>query len=436
MLGLIYAGLAYYYKDTYLYGTYINDIYATGKTPEEVNRELNELADREMIHIRVSDMDYQIDPEDIGYSYDYLIPLKTYKYSQNPIFWILSVGNEYKNVSIIPLVSFDESLLSREVEKLKLGRLGEPFVCRIEAGENGYILNNNKESIYDERLCLEKIKSRMKEGDVDISLTEECYSAPTYTKDELKAIELSGILDEYHGRSVLIRVDNDIIRLDEGGLDGMLLKDEDELPLLDENNELMVDRESVHSGLDEVLAPYNSYNNHYFTTHDGRVVHLTDGTLGNSVDVDAITDEVYDKLCADTSGPIEVEVKYKHKMDDDEEKYASDIGNTYIEISLDEQHMYYYKNGMLQLDTNVVTGKTSAKCDTKEGVYYVYYKQKNRTLIGETYRSFVKYWMAFNRHVGIHDASWRKNWAEDAYIREGSHGCVNTLVSSCSIPFL
>ncbi len=427
MLGLLYAGLAYYYKDTYLYGTYINDVYCTGKTPEEVNAELNELADRENIVIKISGNEYSIDGRDIAYNFDFLLPLKTYKYSQNPLMWILSVGNEYKNVQITPFVSFDEGLLKYKIEDIAPERIGSPHICRIEKEENGYVLNNNKDKVYDPKLCYERVKTGLVNGETVIEISDECYGAPQYSSEDLKAIKIGELLNDHHDNSVVLRVGDEVFKIDEAGLDGMLATDEEGYPIVsDDGSFLLFDRESVHSGLDEVLAPFNSYNNHYFTTHDGRIVHLTEGTLGNSVDVDKAADEVYEKLSDRQAGPVEVEVAYKHKMDDDEEKYASDIGNTYIEISLDEQHMYYYKNGMLQLDTNVVTGKTSAKCDTKEGVYYVYYKQKNRTLIGETYRSFVKYWMAFNRHVGIHDASWRKNWAEDAYIREGSHGCVNT----------
>ncbi len=427
MIAFLYIGLAYYYKDTYLYGTYINDVYCTGKTPEEVNAELNALNERESITVRAGDREYKIDPKDIAYSYDYLLPLRTYKYSQNPLLWVLFVGSESKNVNIVPYVSFDEGLLRAKMLTFGLEDIGAPHICRVESGDNGFYLNNNKDRIYNGDLCFEKVKSRMLEGDTEIVLADECYGAPRYTEEELAAINLADKLDRHHDRSVMIRIDDDIIKLDEAGLDGMLLTGEDGLPIVEEGGDrLALDRESVHSGLDEVLASYNSYNNHFFKTHDGRTVHLTQGTLGNSVDIDAITDEVYEKLSEDAVGPVEVEVKYKHRMDEDEEKYAADIGDTYIEISLDEQHMYYYEHGELVLDTNVVTGKVSSGCNTKEGVYYVYYMQRNRTLIGETYRSFVKYWMAFNRHVGIHDASWRTNWAEDAYLRAGSHGCVNT----------
>ena len=154
-------------------------------------------------------------------------------------------------------------------------------------------------------------------------------------------------------------------------------------------------------------------------------MHLTQGTLGNSIDVENAVDELYEAL-EEGRDIIDIEPKYKHQMDENEKEYVKDIGNTYIEISLDEQHMYYYENGALKLDTNVVTGKLSTGSGTKEGVYYIYYMQRNRTLVGETYRSFVNYWMAFNRHVGIHDATWRTAWGEDAYKYAGSHGCVNT----------
>ena len=39
----------------------------------------------------------------------------------------------------------------------------------------------------------------------------------------------------------------------------------------------------------------------------------------------------------------------------------------------------------------------------------------------------VKFWAQFtNGGVGFHDASWRSNWASNAYLEHGSGGCVNT----------
>ena len=51
--------------------------------------------------------------------------------------------------------------------------------------------------------------------------------------------------------------------------------------------------------------------------------------------------------------------------------------------------------------------------------------QRNRTLRGPGYASFVYYWMAVNGNIGLHDATWRRRFGGDEYKYNGSHGCVN-----------
>ena len=78
------------------------------------------------------------------------------------------------------------------------------------------------------------------------------------------------------------------------------------------------------------------------------------------------------------------------------------------------------------METDVVTGNTSKKWGTPEGIYSVYAKQKNRILRGTGYASFVNYWMPVNGNIGIHDASWRSTFGGEIYKKSGSHGCINT----------
>jgi lipoprotein-anchoring transpeptidase ErfK/SrfK len=33
--------------------------------------------------------------------------------------------------------------------------------------------------------------------------------------------------------------------------------------------------------------------------------------------------------------------------------------------------------------------------------------------------------MPFNRNIGMHDASWRKEFGKNIYMTRGSHGCIN-----------
>lgn len=104
----------------------------------------------------------------------------------------------------------------------------------------------------------------------------------------------------------------------------------------------------------------------------------------------------------------------------------NDIGQTYIEIDMTEQMMYYYKNGKPELKTAVVTGNTGRRMGTPEGVNYVYGKQENRILRGPGYAAHVNFWMPVKGNIGIHDATWRSEYGGEIYKTNGSHGCINT----------
>ena len=111
-----------------------------------------------------------------------------------------------------------------------------------------------------------------------------------------------------------------------------------------------------------------------------------------------------------------------------EEKNASAAAGsgTYIEISISQQHLWYYENNELVLDTDVVTGNNDGECNTPTGRYSISSRAVNTTLTGPGYSSFVNYWLGFNGGIGIHDASWRSSFGGTIYNGNGSHGCVNT----------
>lgn len=109
--------------------------------------------------------------------------------------------------------------------------------------------------------------------------------------------------------------------------------------------------------------------------------------------------------------------------------YGQSVGKTYIEISIKEQRMWFYKNGEYILDTYVVTGNDDGYHNTPTGVYSIWQRQSPATLVGSGYSSRVSYWLAFTYSgCGIHDASWRSagEYGGTTYKGNGSHGCVNT----------
>ena len=89
LVGGAYFGLAKYYEDGFSYGTWINEIYCTGKSVEEVNEELMAQFSVTEMEISFEDGTKEVIPlEDISFSVDYEAELERYIEKQNPILWI------------------------------------------------------------------------------------------------------------------------------------------------------------------------------------------------------------------------------------------------------------------------------------------------------------------------------------------------------------
>jgi lipoprotein-anchoring transpeptidase ErfK/SrfK len=107
---------------------------------------------------------------------------------------------------------------------------------------------------------------------------------------------------------------------------------------------------------------------------------------------------------------------------------VNDFGSTYLEVSIDNQHMWLYENGVCTKDADVVTGKESdPTLRTPRGVWQTSDFYAEHTMTGNYGSAFVHYFIRVTEDgVGIHDASWRKVFGGDIYLRDGSHGCINT----------
>ena len=170
-----------------------------------------------------------------------------------------------------------------------------------------------------------------------------------------------------------------------------------------------------------------SYTDRVFKTHDGKKILVYGGYYGWVLDPEAESEELYELLCQKRSFTKEpVCEKRGYTMCEE-----NDIGYTYVEVDLTNQHVYFYKNGRLKWDSDCVTGQTPGH-KTPGGLYDITYKKLHATLIGEDYETPVTYWMPFNRGIGLHDANWRREFGDDIYTYYGSHGCVNLPVDKAA----
>lgn len=101
------------------------------------------------------------------------------------------------------------------------------------------------------------------------------------------------------------------------------------------------------------------------------------------------------------------------------------IDKDYIEVSLEDQHIWFYLDGELHSESDIVTG-TRNKRDTPKGVFYITERIPGKYLTGADYKTWVNRWMRLtNSGVGLHDATWRGNFGGNIYVSNGSHGCIN-----------
>lgn len=106
--------------------------------------------------------------------------------------------------------------------------------------------------------------------------------------------------------------------------------------------------------------------------------------------------------------------------------YADDVGNKYVLVSIEKQHVWNIVNGKIKKESDCVTG-TKGKHDTPTGVYRITeILPKGKVLKGEDYSTPVNKWIRLtNSGIGLHDAEWRGTFGGNIYEWSGSHGCIN-----------
>lgn len=109
--------------------------------------------------------------------------------------------------------------------------------------------------------------------------------------------------------------------------------------------------------------------------------------------------------------------------------WHGDVNNC-LEISLDNQYIWFYHDGQLLTESPIVSGDLATNCITRLGIFQIYGMVEDTVLKGATWNDHVDYWMPFDDQIGIHDSDWRDEYGGDIYKEHGSHGCVNTPIDA------
>ena len=182
-----------------------------------------------------------------------------------------------------------------------------------------------------------------------------------------------------------------------------------------------IDRTKVAAYVKGLAKKYNTaYCTKELKTSYGPTVKITQGHYGWLMDQKTETDNLMRMIESGQSQerePAYLQTAASHD--------GPDYGDTYVEMNLTAQHLFYFKDGKLLVESDFVSGNKAKGWSTPAGAYELTYKQKDATLKGANYKTPVTYWMPFNGNIGMHDGYWRTSFGGTIYKKNGSHGCVN-----------
>ena len=417
-LVILYIGFGIFFQNRFVFGTTINGVACFGKTVKQAEEAIQNQA--ENFEMRIEGRDgYEeiISGEDIDLMVIFDGEVESIKKEQKPFGWIGALFSKQENV-IEKVTHFNEDKLTvifENLECLHITEIVEPVDATLTYKDGNYevvkeILGNkiDKEAF---QTALWKAISSLEEN---FSMDEYgCYVNPALVSDSKELLKAKETMEGYLEITITYVFGNAKEVVDESKISQWLY--------LEEGAKISVDPVKVREYIDELGDKYNTYRKkRTFKTSYDQTVEITQGHYGWRMNrADETTALIEDILAGKSKEkePLWLQRAQQHG--------ESDIGDTYVEVNLTAQHVFFYKNGSLLIDSGCVTGKVVSGDMTPEGIDGITYKDKDAVLRGTDYATPVTYWMPFNGNIGLHDATWRNKFGGSIYVKSGSHGCVN-----------
>ena len=272
---------------------------------------------------------------------------------------------------------------------------------------------------YVEEQIRPQIEADYPQTGLTVEITSDLYLKAAVTQDsqELqdKAAALNAALEKYKGVSVTYTFGNETQMLDNTTICSWLVISDDSVS---------VDTAQAQEYIKNLATKYNTiYKPRSFTTTAGETITIEGNEYGYRVDQEGELTQ----LLADIDGGSAVTREPVYSKSGYSRNGTDDLNGSYIEVSLDQQHLWLYKDGALVTETDIVSGLPEDGRETYRGAWPIAYKASPFTLSSDVYGydTTVTYWMPFVYGQGLHDASWQTAFGGEVYKTKGSHGCIN-----------
>ena len=432
--GYIAAGV--HFSDHFYPSTDFFGIKASGLTVREVKRQVEKKVEGYQLQIKGrssggsnSGAGDRITADEVGMKYRDNGMIDRAMRQQYPAVWpavllktILAPNEETLGTE------YDSSLADSVIRNLTVfdsSRVIKPRNAELKYTADGAVITKE---VMGTRLDYDKTKTAiihaLNDGSTSINLEKEgLYQNPEVYADDDALNEKANALNQVLGANVTLEMGDQSVQINPEMTAETFLS-------LDMDGNYYVDDSKVSSYIVKLADKTDTVGRkRTFHTSLGTTVELEGGDYGWTLDADSTAQELEEALKEKKKGTLEP-VYFTTGLCRDK----NDIGNTYVEIDLTNQHMWFYKNGSLIVDTPVVTGNPQKNNETPSGgVWSLKGKYRNATLKGEGYATPVDYWLPFNGGVGIHDLQKRYYFGGSVYNGAGSHGCINTPLAAVKL---
>ena len=424
LVGAVGGGLYWHeslkYKTCFLPGTIVDGMDVTGKTAAEVEDAIMEQLKGYKLTINGrEDLSESITGEEVGLYAEFDDTLAKAIAAQKPMEWgKYRFGKSVNEVNTDALIRYNDEMLGEAVDSFSCmdkENMREPQDAKIsDYTSGGYTIIKEDEGT---ELLEDKVKEAVAAAVMSLAesvdLEEQgCYVSPSITSEDEALKTACETMNKYVGARITYQF---------GDKSETLSGDEIHNWLTVNGTSVRINEGKATEYVKKLAASYDTaYKAKSLKTSYGKTVSITGGSYGYKINQakEAATLVSLIKNGEQTSREPEYSQKGASRT-------GNDYGNTYVEINLTAQHLYFYVKGKLVVQSDFVSGNAAKGWSTPAGAYSITYKQRNATLKGQGYATPVSYWMPFNGGIGLHDANWRKMFGGTIYKTNGSHGCVN-----------
>lgn len=424
VLGGLYTYQANFYSKHFYPNTVVNKIPIGNMTTKEAADRLDKTHAQETITLTNDGKVWQeLNLNSLGLTYDVKSNLNDHLSKQKNSLWLLQRFNK-QNVKISD-ATLDENKFTEQINGVKtaVDVLNEnregPKDAFIEESDKGLAITPEVvgNTLNTDKI-IEELKKAVTTSQDTLEIKEFVKQPKVKSTDKTlkKALEAGKKIAD---QSVIYTINGKDINVPKETITSWITYNSEE-------QNVSLNYEKVYAYVSELGDKYDTSNNptKFKSTKQGEV-EVPAGTYSWTIQAEAETNALMEEVLAGNG------VKRSPIINGSASVGAPLIGDTYVEVDLKKQHMYFYKEGKLFLDTAVVTGKP--KTPTPPGVNYLWKKERHSTLRGTNddgskYAEPVDYWMPIDwTGVGVHDSPWQPEyggtrWADGF----GSHGCVNT----------